>query len=132
MASKIPPHLARELQRHVAKKVMPSQAASSQQKSKYSQSSPVLLGCLGFLGAACSIPFVAMWWVGRLVDKEEGLSAAQVRRGAFNNSGSRDVGRDPKWDFEKGMYKKDKDYEEIFARDNPDKLEHGEEFLGRR
>ena len=80
------------------------------------------------MGAAFSIPFVAIQWVGRLTDKEEGLTAAQIRRGAFNNSGSRDVGRDPKWDFEKGVYKKDADYQDIFARDDPTKIDHGEEF----
>jgi hypothetical protein len=92
----------------------------------------VLVGTLTFLGFACSIPFWAMKWVGRLNDKDEGLTAAQIRRGAFNNSGSRDVGRDPKWDFTKGMYKKDADYEAIFARDNPNKVDHGEAFFQKK
>mmetsp|Transcript_7920 Transcript_7920/g.13260 ORF Transcript_7920/g.13260 Transcript_7920/m.13260 type:complete len:87 (+) Transcript_7920:155-415(+) len=30
--------------------------------------------------------------------QEEALSATQIRRGAYINSGSRDVGRDPDWD----------------------------------
>jgi hypothetical protein len=73
-----------------------------------------------------------MKWVGRLNDKDEALTAAQIRRGAFNNSGSRDVGRDPNWDFSKGLYKKDADYEAMFARDNPDQVDHGEKFYQRK
>lgn len=133
MASKIPPHIARELRRHVApKKSAQAQASAGPRQQQKCSQNTVLLGCLGFLGCACSIPLVAMQWIGRLSDKEESLTAAQVRRGAFMNSGSRDAGRDPKWDFEKGLYKKDKDYESIFVRDDPKKVDHGEEFMHRR
>jgi hypothetical protein len=76
------------------------------------------------------MPYLATLWVGHLTDKEEPLSAAQIRRGAFNNSGSRDAGKDPKW--EKGQYRKDKDYREFFERDDPNKLEHGEEYMKRQ
>lgn len=44
------------------------------------------------------------YWVGGLYEKEDGLTAAQNRRGAFNNSGSRDVGKDENWDFRTGRY----------------------------
>mmetsp|Transcript_20486 Transcript_20486/g.26455 ORF Transcript_20486/g.26455 Transcript_20486/m.26455 type:complete len:89 (-) Transcript_20486:201-467(-) len=33
-----------------------------------------------------------------MLTQDEGLSATQIRRGAYLNSGSRDVGRDPDWD----------------------------------
>lgn len=33
-----------------------------------------------------------------LYDSEEGLTGSQIQRGAFMNSGSKDVGRDPEWD----------------------------------
>ena len=127
MTSKIPPHVARELARHLVKKTSSSTVGASTTNPPQQQKR-VLFGTLAFLGAAFSIPFVAMQWVGRLTDKEEGLTPAQVRRGAFNNSGSRDVGRDNKWDFQKGVYKKDEDYQSIFAKDNPQQIDHGEEF----
>ncbi|KAI2513128.1 hypothetical protein MHU86_1166 [Fragilaria crotonensis] len=133
MTSKIPPHVARELARHLVKKTPSSSMAGGTRTTTATSTtrpsqSKVLFGTLTFLGVAFSIPFLAIQWVGRLTDKEESLSAAQIRRGAFNNSGSRDVGRDPKWDFQKGMYKKDEDYHAIFARDNPNEVDHAEEF----
>ncbi len=129
MTSKIPPHVARELARHLVKKTPPPSSSSTMNGTAMRPSqSKVLFGTLTFLGVAFSIPFLATQWVGRLTDKEEALTAAQIRRGAFNNSGSRDVGRDPKWDFQKGMYKKDEDYHAIFARDNPHQVDHAEEF----
>jgi hypothetical protein len=90
-----------------------------------------LMGVFGFLGFAMSIPAISMWWVGSLNDKEDPLSAAAVRRGAFLNSGSRDAGIDPKWDFKTGTYKKDEAYNELFRRDNPEKVELGDEFRKR-
>lgn len=45
-----------------------------------------------------------------LYDSEEGLTGSQIQRGAFMNSGSKDVGRDHDWDKEtrqwKGRYNK--------------------------
>eukprot|EP00547_Thalassionema_nitzschioides_P008023 CAMPEP_0194204876 /NCGR_PEP_ID=MMETSP0156-20130528/4292_1 /TAXON_ID=33649 /ORGANISM="Thalassionema nitzschioides, Strain L26-B" /LENGTH=133 /DNA_ID=CAMNT_0038931003 /DNA_START=128 /DNA_END=529 /DNA_ORIENTATION=+ len=129
-SSKIPQHVLRELRRHVTK---PSSTArvSSQTESSSLKSNPTLAGVLGFLGFSCSIPFLAMQWIGRLNDKDDPLTAAQVRRGAFNNSGTRDIGKDPKWDFKRGLYIKDKDYEDLFARDDPKKEELGDEFISR-
>jgi hypothetical protein len=129
-ASKIPPHIARELQRHVGKARVAAPKATSAASSS-AGSNKVLIGCLSFLGFSISIPFLAMEWVGgSLTDKEDALTAAQVRRGAFLNSGSRDAGRDPNW--ERGQYKKNKELQEMFAKDNPKKLEHGEEYYQRR
>lgn len=133
-ANKIPPHIAREMRRHIGKAKAPAPTAAATQggaPSGGSGSNKVLIGCLGFLGFSISIPFLAMEWVGgSLTDKEENLTAAQVRRGAFLNSGSRDAGKDPDW--ERGQYKKNKENQKMFAKDNPDKLEHGEEFYRRR
>eukprot|EP00543_Licmophora_paradoxa_P004141 CAMPEP_0202451992 /NCGR_PEP_ID=MMETSP1360-20130828/10283_1 /ASSEMBLY_ACC=CAM_ASM_000848 /TAXON_ID=515479 /ORGANISM="Licmophora paradoxa, Strain CCMP2313" /LENGTH=164 /DNA_ID=CAMNT_0049070681 /DNA_START=35 /DNA_END=530 /DNA_ORIENTATION=- len=139
MASrKVPDHVARELLRHVAKSspkkktpVTPSPSPSSkaQEEEGFSRST-VLMGCLGFLGLTSSIPFLAMQWIGGLNDRDEALSAAQIRRGAFNNSGSKDAGKDPNWDFANGVYKKDEKLQALFARDNPQEMELGEKYYG--
>ena len=76
----------------------------------------VLYGVLGVIATASSFPYVAHWWVstgGGLSEKDGNLSAAQVRRGAFTNSGSRDVGKDPQWDFRTGQYKQPTGYATI-------------------
>ena len=57
------------------------------------------------------------------------LSAAQIRRGAFNNSGSRDAGKDPYWDFKTGTRRNDTDYVDMFLKDNPKELEHGDRYV---
>lgn len=129
-SSKIPPHVLRELRRHVTKPSSTTRASTLTESSSL-KSNSTLVAVLGFLGFSCSIPFLAMQWVGRLNDKDDPLTAAQVRRGAFNNSGTRDIGKDPKWDFKRGIYKKDEDYEALFARDDPDKEELGHEFMTR-
>eukprot|EP00586_Coscinodiscus_wailesii_P021883 CAMPEP_0172493496 /NCGR_PEP_ID=MMETSP1066-20121228/24955_1 /TAXON_ID=671091 /ORGANISM="Coscinodiscus wailesii, Strain CCMP2513" /LENGTH=73 /DNA_ID=CAMNT_0013263697 /DNA_START=310 /DNA_END=531 /DNA_ORIENTATION=+ len=41
-----------------------------------------------------------------LNSREEPLNSSQIRRGAFNNSGSRDGGIDPDWDFKTGRRKR--------------------------
>jgi hypothetical protein len=73
-----------------------------------------LAGTLVFTGAAFSIPFVAQQWIGHLNNRDQPLTHAQIRRGAFLNSGSTDVGKDPQYDFRKGQYKKDDNYWAIF------------------
>jgi hypothetical protein len=50
------------------------------------------------------LPVVLYYWVGGLTDKDQPLTAPQVRRGAFVNSGTRDVGRDPDYDFATGTH----------------------------
>jgi hypothetical protein len=105
--------------------------SQQQQQQTSSKTTTTLLGVVGFLGFAMSIPAISMWWVGSLVDRDDPLSAAAVRRGAFLNSGSRDAGLDPKWDLKTGTYKKDEAYNELFRRDDPAKVELGDEFRKR-
>ena len=59
-------------------------------------------------------------------EKDAPLTAAQVRRGAFNNSGTRDVGKDPNWDFSNGTYKKDAGYYAMFQEEGNNKRMPGE------
>mmetsp|Transcript_5611 Transcript_5611/g.8176 ORF Transcript_5611/g.8176 Transcript_5611/m.8176 type:complete len:148 (-) Transcript_5611:205-648(-) len=138
-AQKISPELERELRRHVArstpKQTSKQAGAESQTNSSSSFSTPggkVLAGCLALTGFALSMPAISMWWIGGLVQKDEALTAAQTRRGAFMNSGTRDAGKDPNWNFSNGTYKKDKKYQELFERDDPNNLDHGEEFFKRK
>ena len=42
--------------------------------------------------------------IGNLSTKDTNLNAAGVRRGAFQNSGSKDAGPDPNWDWKNGKY----------------------------
>jgi hypothetical protein len=113
--SSIPPHYLRELQRHVRR--LPSTAttnntivaAAAATTTRNNSNNHVLFGTLSLLGFACSLPMLSFYWVGRsLTDQDEPLSASQIRRGAFLNSGSRDAGRDPKWI--RGVYQKDEIY----------------------
>ena len=46
------------------------------------------------------------------------------------NSGSRDAGRDPMWDFRTGQRVQDEAYVELFRRDGgPEEIDHGDRFL---
>jgi cation transport regulator ChaC len=111
--SKLPPEIARELRRHVSPR--PLQQRSKQRPMEQRPGGNwVLAGTLVFTGMAFSIPFVAQQWIGHLNNREQPLTHAQIRRGAFLNSGSTDVGRDPQWDFRKGQFKKDDNYWAIF------------------
>ena len=114
---KLPPDVARELLRHVSPRPLKQQLskqqqqlAAQQQLQQRSKNGWVLAGTLVFTGAAFSIPFAAQQWIGNLNNREDPLTKAQIRRGAFLNSGSTDVGRDPQWDSRKGHYKKDDNY----------------------
>ena len=66
----------------------------------------VLWGCVGFVGCAASLPYWATHTISNLTDRDEALTAAQVRRGAFQNSGTHDAGRDPNWENGKYIYSK--------------------------
>jgi hypothetical protein len=121
---KLPPNVARELLRHVSpagsrKVAMPSAAADLKKNGAGASSSGhyVLIGCLAFTAAAASLPVLATWWIGRLSDREDPLTAAQVRRGAFMNSGGRDVGVDRNWDFATGSYKQPTGYAVMVAEE---------------
>jgi len=136
-SKKIPSHIARELARHVN----PSKPSSSFTKSNVgsrinnvnesnnSSKTQTFIACFAFVGVTASLPFWAMKWIGPLNEKDGALTAGQIRRGAFNNSGSRDVGKDPNWDFKTGTRKKDKEYEDLFLKDDPNDVDHGDRFI---
>jgi hypothetical protein len=119
--SKLPPEVARELLRHVK----PPKAKITADAQKKSGANKVLLGCVGFISCASLIPYVATQWISNLTDRDDSLTPAQVRRGAFTNSGTRDAGRDPAWDWKNGTY----NYTEGF-REHLDKQKQGETDLG--
>ena len=144
MASKIPPHVARELRRHVQKQ-RPSSSSSSTTNNNTSSSSKfayfsqpkVLAGCLALTATMTIVPYAFINWIRPLTDREGALTGSQIRRGAFNNSGSKDVGIDPYWDFNRGRRKKkgedgcedDGGYEDLFQRDKPEEVELGDQLL---
>lgn len=74
-ASKIPPHIARELRRHVKPKAKASSGASA---GKNTNKKPTdngklytFLGCTAFVGVTASFPFFGMAWIGPLSDRDE-------------------------------------------------------------
>ena len=116
----LPPQMARELRRHIKpsmsqsnKGKRPGTADPSTAGQQQGSSSYVLAGCITFTMVSALIPIAAHYWVGGLNDREKPLTAPQVRRGAFMNSGTKDVGRDPNWDFSKGEYKEETGYARI-------------------
>ena len=114
----LPPHVVRELRRHVSPKPLQTEAgAAAGQQSKGSRMSNGMKAALGgtilLTATAASFPLLATWWIGNLAQKDEALTAPQVRRGAFLNSGTRDIGKDPEWDFEKGQHKSKSGYAAI-------------------
>ena len=138
-AKKIPPHIARELRRHVAG-TAPSASSSSaatpaatrfskDQESNNQSHSRVLLACAGFVGLVSIVPYAAVKWIGHLTNKEDELSASQIRRGAFNNSGSRDAGKDRNW--HNGTYKRSKELDELLKQEDPNKVDLDEKYLQR-
>jgi len=144
MASKIPPHVARELRRHVVKQKPPSTGSSSGGTSSgnasSSNSSPkALIGALALTGTMMAVPYAFINWIQPLSERDSELTGSQIRRGAFNNSGSNDAGKDPHWDFRKGRRKKvgedgyedDEGYEELFKKDDPSDVELGDQYLAK-
>jgi hypothetical protein len=122
----LPPHIVRELRRHVSPKPLkvPSgrNAAST---SDTNVAAPMSMGMKLALGGtllltatAGSFPLLATWWITNLNQKDDPLTAPQVRRGAFLNSGTRDIGKDPEWDFEKGTHKTKSGYAVIVAEES--------------
>ena len=76
------------------------------------RSQPLLvLGLVGFTGFMCAVPMLLHQRHKRLtngvplVGSERPLTAAENRRGAYLNTGSRDVGPDPDWNWRNGTYK---------------------------
>ena len=146
MASKIPPHVARELRRHVVKPRPPPGGSSAggpssaDAPSGFSFSQPkVLAGCLALTATMTVVPYLFMGWIQPLTERDGELTGSQIRRGAFNNSGSKDAGKDPYWDFKQGRRKKvgedgcedDGGYEDLFRRDDPNQMEHGEQYAAK-
>lgn len=113
---KLPPEVVRELLRHVNHAPKRSEALQPQPQTS-STMKWVLGGCLTLTAAAGSFPLVAHWWIGNLNEKDQALTGPQVRRGAFMNSGSKDIGKDPNWDFRTGQYKKDAGYYAMYQED---------------
>jgi hypothetical protein len=66
--------------------------------------------------AGCT-PLFLYYWIKPLNESDIPLTAPQVRRGAFQNSGSKDVGKDADWDFQTGTHKLRAGYGNI-ATDN--------------
>ena len=136
---KIPPHLTRELARHIQPRSKTQGSGNATLSSgsidnnatweKNNKKLVTIIGCFAFVGATASLPFWAMKWIGPLNEKDGALTGSQIRRGAFNNSGSRDVGKDPDWDFKTGTRKRDKDYVDLFLKDNPNEVDHADGFM---
>lgn len=129
----LPPEVVRELMRHVKKPSRPtatitntSNSTSSGSASSTSKSSTtILLACTAFVGCAATLPYWATKSIGNLTDRDEALTAAQVRRGAFLNSGSKDAGKDPNWDWKNGKYVYPKGFAEHLKRQNPNETDFG-------
>jgi len=95
---KIPQHIAKELQRHVKNKTSnPSRAwkGATNDGGGDVKGRPylTLAGCVGFVAMTASLPLWFMKWIEPLNERDGVLTNAQIRRGAFNNSGSRDAGK---------------------------------------
>jgi hypothetical protein len=121
---KMSPDVARELLRHVQPNPRLAKKANKTSDQKKS-SMKVLLGCTAFVAFAGSIPYWATKTISNLSDKDEALTAAQSRRGAFMNSGSRDAGKDPNWDWKNGTYVYPKGFAEHLKGQNPNETELG-------
>lgn len=121
----LPPDVARELLRHVKPNPRLAKTTTSNNNKNSSSSTKVLLGCTAFVAFAGSLPYWATQTIGNLTEKEEALSAAQVRRGAFMNSGSKDAGKDPNWDWKNGRYVYPKGFAEHLKRQNPNETDLG-------
>jgi hypothetical protein len=119
--NKLPPEVARELLRHVK----PLKAKIKPEAEKNNGSNKILFACIGFVGFAASLPYIATQWVSNLSDRDESLTPAQVRRGAFQNSGSRDAGKDPNWNWKEGRYVYPPGFAEHLKKQDPDHTDFG-------
>lgn len=80
------------------------------------------VGCGLFTLAAASLPYFMTRSVKPMHTRDESLNSAQIRRGPYLNSGSRDVGIDPKWNFQTGTRIRDGDRNDhADAIDNDDR-----------
>lgn len=135
------PEVRRELLRHV--KPSPSSSASKHQskaadhlRSRNSQREGAgserkqsakkwMYGCVGFVGCAATMPYFATQKIGNLTGRDDPLTAAQVRRGAFMNSGSRDAGKDTNWDLKTGQYIYPEGFAEHLKMQDPEETDLG-------
>ena len=147
---KLPPHVVRELRRHIAPPKSPSATtanpaaanieSSSSSSSSWQQNRGIVLACTTLTVLAFVTPLGIYYWIKPLSDREAGLTAPQNRRGPFLNSGSRDIGRDGDWDSKTGTHRLKKGYGNLeddndddaatdTARDNTKKNALPAEFL---
>jgi hypothetical protein len=99
----------------------------------------VLAGCLVLTATMTIVPYAFINWIRPLSERDDALTGSQIRRGAFNNSGSRDVGKDPYWDFKHGRRKRKGDdgveddggYVDLFNRDDPSDTDLGDAFTAK-
>jgi hypothetical protein len=119
---KLPPEVTRELLRHVKPRF---KANSAKDASTKSSNTRMLLGCAAFVGCAASLPYWATQTIRNLTDRDEALTAAQVRRGAFMNSGTRDAGKDTNWDWKNGQYVYPKGFAEHLKKQNENETDLG-------
>ena len=135
---KLPRDVQRELLRHV--KPLPNSKANSKattggmnqnhktttmQQRKQRDAYKILLACVGFVGFSASLPYWATQWIDNLNDRDDPLTPAQVRRGAFLNSGSKDAGKDPNWDWKHGRYVYPPGFAEHLKQQNPNQTDFG-------
>ena len=89
------------------------------------KSTGLTLGLIGFVGIMAAVPVLLHQRHMRLQNgvglwaKQEPLTAGQVRRGAYLNTGSVDAGPDPDWDHKSGTYKGRRP--QIVDADRPDR-----------
>jgi hypothetical protein len=136
--NKLSPEVRRELLRHVK----PSSTSNTQKQAadhlrarqqrledagseRYNSSKKWLIGCVGFVGLSASIPYIATQKIGSLTARDDPLTPGQVRRGAFNNSGSRDAGKDTNWDLKTGTYIYPKGFAEHLKMQDPEQTDFG-------
>ena len=127
-SNKVPPHVAKELRRHLAKQQGPSINGGSDGSSSSRGGGPALLAALALTATMTIVPYFFMNWIRPLNERDDALTGSQIRRGAFYNSGSKDVGKDPYWDHKRGRrvrvgddgVEDDGGYEELFSRENPE------------
>ena len=120
--------MARELRRHISPKPLVSPFATQRLQQQQPQSSPmggqqhrmVFIGCTALTIMAGCAPLLLYYWVKPLNESDVPLTAPQIRRGAFQNSGSKDVGKDTDWNFQTGTHKLRAGYGNILNTDNND------------
>ena len=75
------------------------------------RNAPLVFGLVAFTSLMGAVPLILHRRHSRLtggvslVESDRGLSAGEVRRGTYLNTGSKDVGKDPDWDIKHNLYK---------------------------